>query len=88
MRESRDNRHYGMHSSNELDIDFLIATAREAGAAILDVYGTEFDVEKKSDSSPLTEADLRSHRIILSRLEERYPDIPVLSRGEWRQRRL
>ncbi len=68
-----------MHSSNELDIDFLIATAREAGAAILEVYGTEFEVEKKSDSSPLTEADLRSHQIIVSRLEERYPDIPVLS---------
>ncbi len=68
-----------MKSSDELDIDFLIATAREAGAAILDVYRTEFDVEHKEDSSPLTEADLRSHRIILSRLGERYPDVPVLS---------
>src|SRR5690606_38651339 len=63
----------------ELDIAFLIATAREAGAAILDVYRTEFDVEHKDDSSPLTEADLRSHRIILARLGERYPDVPVLS---------
>jgi 3'(2'), 5'-bisphosphate nucleotidase len=68
-----------MKSADELDIDFLIATAREAGAAILDVYRTEFDVEHKEDSSPLTEADLRSHRIILSRLAERYPDVPVLS---------
>lgn len=68
-----------MHSSAELDIEFLVATAREAGAAILDVYGTEFDVETKSDASPLTEADLRSHRIIVSALEARYPDVPVLS---------
>ena len=68
-----------MKSAEELDIDFLVATAREAGAAILDVYGTEFEVEHKQDSSPLTEADLRSHRIILSRLGERYPDVPVLS---------
>lgn len=68
-----------MKSADELDIDFLIATAREAGAAILDVYRTEFDVEHKDDSSPLTEADLRSHRIILTRLGDRYPDVPVLS---------
>jgi len=68
-----------MKSADELDIDFLIAAAREAGAAILEVYRTEFDVEHKEDSSPLTEADLRSHRIILARLGERYPDVPVLS---------
>lgn len=68
-----------MKSAEELDIEFLIAVAREAGAAILDVYGTEFEVEHKDDTSPLTEADLRSHRIILKRLSERYPDIPVLS---------
>lgn len=68
-----------MKSADEVDIEFLIATAREAGAAILDVYRTEFDVEHKDDSSPLTEADLRSHRIILARLGERYPDVPVLS---------
>jgi 3'(2'), 5'-bisphosphate nucleotidase len=68
-----------MKSANELDMDFLIATAREAGAAILDVYRTEFDVEHKDDASPLTEADLRSHRIILARLGKRYPEVPVLS---------
>jgi 3'(2'), 5'-bisphosphate nucleotidase len=68
-----------MKTADELDIAFLIATAREAGAAILDVYRTEFDVGHKDDSSPLTEADLRSHRIILARLGERYPDVPVLS---------
>jgi 3'(2'), 5'-bisphosphate nucleotidase len=68
-----------MKSADELDMDFLVATAREAGAAIMDVYRTEFDVEHKEDSSPLTQADLRSHRIILRRLGERYPDVPVLS---------
>jgi 3'(2'), 5'-bisphosphate nucleotidase len=68
-----------MKSADDLDMEFLIAAAREAGAAILDVYRTEFDVEQKDDSSPLTEADLRSHRIILNWLGERYPDVPVLS---------
>jgi 3'(2'), 5'-bisphosphate nucleotidase len=60
-------------------MQYLITVAREAGAAILEVYGTEFDVEHKDDASPLTEADLRSHRIISARLRERYPDVPVLS---------
>lgn len=67
-----------MYKTTE-DLDYLIETAREAGRAILDVYGTDFDVRKKGDASPLTEADLRSHRVIARRLRERYPDVPVLS---------
>ena len=62
-----------------LDTEYLIAVAREAGAAILEVYATDFEVERKSDASPLTEADLRAHRVIVARLSERYPDIPILS---------
>ena len=65
--------------SFQLDIGFLRKVARQAGAAILDIYGTEFGVEHKADSSPLTEADMRSHRVIVERLSEEYPDVPVLS---------
>ena len=68
-----------MLSAASLDMPFLIATARAAGAAILEVYRTDFDVESKSDDSPLTEADLRAHRIIVGRLAERYPQTPLLS---------
>jgi 3'(2'), 5'-bisphosphate nucleotidase len=68
-----------MTSAKNVDLRFLIETAREAGAAILEVYGTDFDVESKQDASPLTEADLRSHRIITGRLAEHYPDTPLLS---------
>ena len=68
-----------MLSSRDLDLDFLLETAREAGRAILDIYRTDFGVVSKSDSSPLTEADLRAHRAIVARLAERYPDTPVLS---------
>ena len=63
----------------ELDIDFLIATARAAGDEILDVYRGDIAVQDKDDKSPLTEADLRAHRLIDARLKEHYPDIPVLS---------
>lgn len=68
-----------MPTSQDIDLDFLIETAKLAGEEILDVYSTDFDVENKSDSSPLTEADLRAHRLIEKRLTEHYPDVPILS---------
>ncbi|MGI9316268.1 MAG: 3'(2'),5'-bisphosphate nucleotidase CysQ, partial [bacterium] len=47
---------------------------------ILDVYErSDFAVEIKGDGSPLTQADRGAHRLILSRLSELTPDIPVLS---------
>ncbi len=61
------------------DLDFLAGIAREAGKAILEVYDTEFEVERKEDHSPLTLADKRSHRIIADALRSRFPEIPVLS---------
>jgi 3'(2'), 5'-bisphosphate nucleotidase len=65
----------------DLDIllEKLVDITLEAGRAILDVYGSDFGVSYKSDSSPLTEADSRSHRIISARLAEAAPEVPVLS---------
>jgi len=59
--------------------DQLIALARKAGAAILEVYDTDFEVETKSDQSPLTRADLAAHGIIAAGLAALTPDIPLLS---------
>jgi 3'(2'), 5'-bisphosphate nucleotidase len=53
--------------------------AVDAGKAILDVYGKDFEVSHKEDASPLTQADLASHRIICDALAHLTPDIPVLS---------
>ncbi|MGH8114519.1 MAG: 3'(2'),5'-bisphosphate nucleotidase CysQ family protein, partial [Rhodanobacteraceae bacterium] len=53
--------------------------ARSAGAAILEVYAGSFAIETKSDNSPLTAADMASHRIIVDGLSALTPDIPVLS---------
>ncbi len=68
-----------------------IALAREAGAAIMDVYAQDFDVESKSDASPLTAADMASHRIICAELSVLTPEIPVLSEEsaaiDWTTRR-
>jgi 3'(2'), 5'-bisphosphate nucleotidase len=57
----------------------VTALAREAGRAILDVYASTFTVTNKEDMSPLTEADLRSEKLILAGLKRIAPEIPVLS---------
>ena len=54
-----------------------IQTSIEAGQAILDVYHSDFSVEYKTDSSPLTLADKRSHEVIVKHLSEF--EIPILS---------
>ncbi|MCY3812786.1 MAG: 3'(2'),5'-bisphosphate nucleotidase CysQ [Gammaproteobacteria bacterium] len=59
--------------------DALIHLAAAAGREILDVYETPFDVTTKDDASPLTEADLRAHRVIVDGLHELTPDVPVIS---------
>ncbi|MBW8310846.1 MAG: 3'(2'),5'-bisphosphate nucleotidase CysQ [Rhizobium sp.] len=68
-----------------------IGLALEAGAAILAVYAQDFSVETKHDDSPLTQADLASHRIIVAGLHALAPDIPVLSEEDariaWETRR-
>ncbi len=56
-----------------------VELARKAGDAILEVYATDFDVQVKQDESPLTQADLASHRIISAGLESLTPDLPIIS---------
>ena len=54
--------------------------AREAGAAIMTVYGREdFGVQVKSDDSPLTAADAAAHLLISRRLAALTPELPLLS---------
>ena len=61
-------------------LDDVRALAKKAGEKILEIYGREdFEVEQKGDDSPLTAADMASHRTIVEGLERLTPDIPVLS---------
>jgi 3'(2'), 5'-bisphosphate nucleotidase len=54
--------------------------AKKAGQEILKVYETNFDVEKKSDSTPVTEADKRSEEIILRSISMGVTDkFPIIS---------
>ena len=50
-----------------------------AGAAIMAIYSTEFDVEHKDDDSPLTAADMAAHHTLVDGLVALTPEIPVLS---------
>lgn len=53
--------------------------ARQAGAAIMTVYATDFTAERKADGSPVTEADTAAEAIILPALRNLTPDIPIVS---------
>ena len=60
-------------------LEDLVPIARAAGAAILDVYATDFGVRSKGDASPVTAADERAEAVILDRLAKLTPDIPIVS---------
>lgn len=62
-----------------IDINIINDIAKRAGERILNYYNDDIDVDRKSDDSPLTKADLASHNEIVKGLKEHYPDIPVLS---------
>jgi len=69
-----------------------LLAAKDAGRAILDVYNQNFDISYKKDHSPLTQADQRSHSIIVSHLSDLTGErLPILSEeGEsssYKQRR-
>ena len=70
-----------------------IEAAIEAGKKILEVYKNDFEVETKTDNSPLTEADKKSHQIIkemlaplsIDMLSEEGKQMPYDERKEWKK---
>jgi 3'(2'), 5'-bisphosphate nucleotidase len=70
----------GLIELNQTILDYVKIIAQEAGQAILEIYQqADFEVQIKSDQSPLTKADLASHHIIIEALKKLTPDIPILS---------
>ena len=70
----------------------LMDVSRNAGKAILNVYHSDFSVERKEDQSPLTLADKRANDIITTHLKAHssYPilseegkTIPYATRRDW-----
>jgi|TARA_B110000438_G_scaffold274911_1_gene295470 3'(2'), 5'-bisphosphate nucleotidase len=60
-------------------IEPLTKLSQNAGNAILDIYSSDFNVSIKEDTSPLTQADLKSHQIIVEGLKKITPNIPIIS---------
>lgn len=60
-------------------LEAVTSIAADAGRRILDVYERQFDVSRKDDGSPLTDADRAAHELIVARLAQLTPGIPVLS---------
>ena len=65
--------------NEQIVVDGICKIARLAGDKILDIYHRDFAVQIKADTSPLTEADLAAHQIIVTGLAQLTPEIPVLS---------
>jgi 3'(2'), 5'-bisphosphate nucleotidase len=63
-------------------VDDIAEAAREAGEAILEVVRRGFEVESKSDSSPVTEADRAAELVILAALARAAPGVPVIAEEE------
>ena len=57
----------------------MIDAALSASEVILDIYETEFAVEVKEDASPVTKADQAAEAVILEKLGEVAPTIPVVA---------
>lgn len=67
-----------------LDFDKLVSVMRrlslEAGDAIMEIYGQDdFEVEAKSDDSPVTAADKAADAIISAGLRAEFPDVMLVT---------
>ena len=63
-------------------VEDIAEAARKAGEAILEVVRRGIEVEAKSDSSPVTQADRAAELIILAALARAAPGIPIIAEEE------
>ena len=60
-------------------LQVLCGIARAAGREVMDVYRTDFAHVRKDDESPLTQADLRSDRVVCDGLRREFPGMAIRS---------
>ncbi|CEM05266.1 unnamed protein product [Vitrella brassicaformis CCMP3155] len=68
--------------STSVDVLEVVKIAKRAGVAIMAIYEGEKDkweVEMKSDASPLTAANREANRVICEALSTLYPNLPIVS---------
>jgi 3'(2'), 5'-bisphosphate nucleotidase len=69
-------------TSYDREMSVALELAREAGAAILDVYDGPFEIEQKAgadDLEPVTQADRVANEIIVQRLSKEFPEDGILA---------
>jgi len=71
-----------MSSERDRLLQGMAQAAVAAGAAIMAIYESDFAIETKSDSSPVTAADAAGEAVILKALAGLAPDIPVVAEEE------
>jgi 3'(2'), 5'-bisphosphate nucleotidase len=68
----------------------VLSIADTAGADVMRIYNSDFEVTYKADQSPVTAADIAAHETILAGLERLTPNTPVLSEeaalAPWKER--
>ena len=60
-------------------LEDLLPVVRQAGALIMEIYATDFEVRGKEDASPVTAADEKAEALILPALAELTSEIPVIA---------
>ena len=63
-----------------MDVEKIVSIAELAGEAILEIYSNpeSINIQHKGDNSPLTEADLAAHNIIVEELQK-IDNTPIVS---------
>lgn len=77
----------------QLIMDKVVDIASQAAERIINIYlDDRFDIQLKSDRTPVTQADLQAHHLIVDKLQQLTGDIPILSEESasygWQQRKL
>jgi 3'(2'), 5'-bisphosphate nucleotidase len=72
-----------MSQTQDSDLfEAIIAAAIEAGKVVHNIYRSGFDVNRKADASPVTNADHAAEAIILERLSHAAAHIPIIAEEE------
>jgi 3'(2'), 5'-bisphosphate nucleotidase len=63
---------------DELALAFAVL-ASEAGQVVMDVYATDFEVRRKADQSPVSEADEAAEALLVPGVQALLPGVPILA---------
>jgi len=55
------------------EIEVAARIARQAGAILMEIYGTDFEVSYKAQADPVTEADTKANTYIVDELKRAFP---------------